>query len=107
MVPESPRFLFARGKPERAKKILADAHARGNEDDELVQVECLEIEETLRLEKEFEGSGWVDLVKTPGNRRRLLILVSLGLFSQWSGNGLVSYYSTWGVMIKPSLYAAN
>jgi MFS family permease len=32
------------------------------------------------------------LIKTPGNRHRLIILISLGFFSQWSGNGLVSYY---------------
>jgi hypothetical protein len=30
--------------------------------------------------------------RTPGNRHRLLILISIGFFSQWSGNGLVSYY---------------
>lgn len=32
------------------------------------------------------------MFKTKGNRHRLIILLSLGLFSQWSGNGLVSYY---------------
>lgn len=58
----------------------------------MVQIEYKEIRETLTLEKEFEGNGWTELFKTPGNRRRLIILVSLGFFSQWSGNGLVSYY---------------
>jgi len=33
-------------------------------------------------------------LKTKGNRYRLLLIASLGLFSQWSGNGLVSYYAT-------------
>lgn len=28
----------------------------------------------------------------PGNRRRLRIIVAIAFFSQWSGNGLVSYY---------------
>lgn len=46
------------------------------------------------MEKEFEGNSWMELVRTPGNRHRLLILVTAGLFSQWSGNGLVSYYIT-------------
>ena len=36
--------------------------------------------------------GWLTLVKTSGNRRRLLIAIAIGWFSQWSGNGLVSYY---------------
>jgi len=92
MVPESPRFLIAKGKSEKALHILAKAHARGNVEDELVQIEFREIHDTIKLEQELEGSGWLELFKTPGNRRRLLILVSLGLFSQWSGNNLVSYY---------------
>jgi MFS family permease len=51
-----------------------------------------EIRETIRLEKEFESNSWFDLVRTKGNRHRMIILISAGLFSQWSGNGLVSYY---------------
>jgi len=93
-VPESPRYLIAKGKHERALKILANAHARGNVQDELVQIEYEEIQQTIKLEQEFEGNGWGELIKTKGNRHRLLILVSLGFFSQWSGNGLVSYYIT-------------
>ncbi|KAJ5041583.1 uncharacterized protein L3040_005163 [Drepanopeziza brunnea f. sp. 'multigermtubi'] len=92
MVPESPRYLISRGDNEKALQILATVHARGNAEDELVQVEYHEIRETIALEKEFEGNGWMELFKTIGNRRRLIILVSLGFFSQWSGNGLVSYY---------------
>lgn len=91
-VPESPRFLIAKGKHEQALRVLADVHARGNEDDELVQLEFTEISETIKLEQEFEGNGWKQLISTKGNRRRLIILISLGFFSQWSGNGLVSYY---------------
>ncbi|KAH7310823.1 general substrate transporter [Stachybotrys elegans] len=37
-------------------------------------------------------TGWKTLFKTPGNRRRVFILLCLGCFSQWSGNGLISYY---------------
>ena len=92
LVPESPRYLIAKGKNEKAKKILANAHARGNLSDELVEIEYKEISETIQLEKEFESNGWLQLFKTAGNRHRLIILVSLGFFSQWSGNGLVSYY---------------
>ncbi|KAG4418078.1 hypothetical protein IFR04_008815 [Cadophora malorum] len=92
LVPESPRYLIARGHNEKALNVLAKAHAHGNVDDELVQIEYHEIRETLTLEKEFEGNGWLQLFKTKGNRHRLVILISLGFFSQWSGNGLVSYY---------------
>ena len=36
--------------------------------------------------------GWKSLIATPGNRKRMRIIVALGFFSQWSGNGLVSGY---------------
>jgi MFS family permease len=71
---------------------LADVHANGNQNDEMVQLEYVEVRDTIRLEKETEGNGWLELVRTKGNRHRLIILLSAGLFSQWSGNGLVSYY---------------
>lgn len=91
-VPESPRFLIYKGKHEKALKVLADTHASGNQNDEVVQLEMHEIKETIRLEQEFESNGWKELIRTKGNRHRLIILISAGFFSQWSGNGLVSYY---------------
>ncbi|KIV94782.1 hypothetical protein PV10_02514 [Exophiala mesophila] len=91
-VPESPRWHIAHGKEEKGLETLAKVHANGNVNDELVQVEYIEIRDTIRMEKENESNGWLQLVKTKGNRRRLIILLSAGLFSQWSGNGLVSYY---------------
>jgi MFS family permease len=60
--------------------------------DEVVNLELSEIKDTITLEKEFEGNSWLQFIKTKGNRRRLIILLSLGLFSQWSGNGIASYY---------------
>ena len=91
-VPESPRFLIYKGKHEQALKVMADAHANGDQDDEVVQLQIHEIKETIRLEKEFESNGWMELIRTKGNRHRILICITAGFFSQWSGNGLVSYY---------------
>ena len=36
--------------------------------------------------------SWLDLFATTGMRRRTLITAMLGLFTQWSGNTLISYY---------------
>ena len=36
--------------------------------------------------------GWKALVATKGNRKRMGIIIAIAWFSQWSGNGLVSYY---------------
>jgi hypothetical protein len=91
-VPESPRWYISKGQDEKALSVLAHVHAEGNAEDELVLLEYEEIKETLAIEKEAEQTGWLELFKTKGNRHRLLILISAGLFSQWSGNGLVSYY---------------
>jgi sugar porter (SP) family MFS transporter len=91
-VPESPRWSISKGRPEVALAVLAKIHAEGDANDEVVQLEYEEIKETIMIEKEAEMTGWFELFKTKGNRHRLLILMSAGLFSQWSGNGLVSYY---------------
>lgn len=82
-VPESPRFLIVKGKEEQALNVLARVHANGNVNDEMVQCEYIEIRDTLRLEKEVETNNWMELVRTKGNRHRLIILISAGFFSQW------------------------
>jgi len=92
VVDESPRFLISKGKPEAALRVLARAHANGNPEDPVVKLEMQEIHDTLRMEQEFEGQTWLTLFKTRGNRHRMLICITAGFFSQWSGNGLVSYY---------------
>jgi MFS family permease len=91
-LPESPRWLIYKDRAEEALAILVKYHGNGNPEDELVQAEYFEIVETLRLEKETRSKGIKLFFETKGNRRRLLILLSVGMFGQWSGNGLVSYY---------------
>jgi len=95
LIPESPRWLISKNRSDEALKILAKYHANGDAQDPTVQFEYAEIKETLRLEFLYKkSSSYFDFVKTKGNRYRLLLIISLGLFSQWSGNGLVSYYAS-------------
>lgn len=92
--PESPRWLISRDRNEEALNILAYYHANGNQNDATVQFEYREIKETLRIEFQYKkSSSYLDFFRTKGNRYRFIVIISLGLFSQWSGNGLVSYFS--------------
>lgn len=72
--------------------ILIKYHAEGDTNSEFARLEYNQIEQTLAMEKESARQSWKDLLATKGNRRRVLIASFLGLATQWSGNGLISYY---------------
>ncbi|KAL0959684.1 hypothetical protein HGRIS_011382 [Hohenbuehelia grisea] len=91
--PESPRWLVSKGKDDQALKTLAYYHADGNVNDPLVQYEFNEIKTAIEFDRTVAANvGWKSLFATPGNRKRMRIIIALAFFSQWSGNGLVSYY---------------
>jgi len=91
-IPESPRWLVDKGRDQDAIAVLTKYHCGGNSDDPLIAYEYEEIKAALALEAEAASVTWTSLFKTRGNLRRIRIIVALAFFSQWSGNGLVSYY---------------
>ncbi|KAF8320427.1 hexose transporter [Clavulina sp. PMI_390] len=92
-IPESPRFLVRKGEDEKALQILAKYHANGDRDDPLIEFEYNEIKEAIRMEEEAkQATSFAQLFNTIGNLRRMRIVIAIAFFSQWSGNGLISYY---------------
>ncbi|KAL4872510.1 hypothetical protein BDV12DRAFT_133559 [Aspergillus spectabilis] len=91
-LPESPRYLISKDRTDEAAAILIKYHAEGDRESVVVKAEIAQIEKTILLERESAKQTWWDLFRTAGMRRRLLISAFLGLFTQWSGNTLISYY---------------
>ncbi|KAJ5964351.1 MFS sugar transporter [Penicillium vulpinum] len=91
-LPESPRYLISKDRYEEAFEILTKYHAEGDRSSVIVKAELAQIEQTIKIELEESKQSWWDMFRTAGMRRRLFISAFLGLFTQWSGNSLITYY---------------
>jgi SP family sugar:H+ symporter-like MFS transporter len=70
-VPETPRFLMAKGREEEAFQFLVDYHGNGDPDDELVQFEFQEMKTTILMEQAAKAEKWSNLLRHKGNKHRL------------------------------------
>ncbi|OOQ81876.1 putative MFS sugar transporter [Penicillium brasilianum] len=91
-LPESPRYLISKDRYDDAFDILTKYHAEGDRNSVIVKAELAQIDRTIKLELEESKQSWWDMFRTAGMRRRLFISAFLGLFTQWSGNTLITYY---------------
>lgn len=70
--------------------MLAKYHANGDDADALVLWEMAEIQDALDRESSQHQTSYADFLKSPGNRRRLVVLISLCVGLNWMGNGVIS-----------------
>lgn len=79
-------------RSEKALGILVKYHRESDSENPFTLAEFEKICSTICIEVEESKSSWLDLFKARANLHRLFIAACVGLFSQRSGNGLVSYY---------------
>ncbi|OBT50470.1 hypothetical protein VE04_09662 [Pseudogymnoascus sp. 24MN13] len=92
-LPESPRWMYVRGRVVEAQATLTKYHGQGNANSEWVKLQMMEYE--THLEIDGTDRTWWDyraLFRDRASRYRLLMNCIVSLFGQWAGNGIVSYY---------------
>lgn len=104
LVPESPRWLVAQGQNEEALKVLAITMANGNTSDHGTLRAYHEIVQTIAYERENPASqSWIAAVKTPPNRKRTILAVSVAIIGNLSGSAIAS----WVMSLSESCALAN
>lgn len=90
-ISESPRWYFAHGYEEKAVDFLVEYHGNGDRNSRLVRLEIEEIQESMRQEHRDRQLAWWDfscLFDCREARWRSSQVLMMGVFGQFSGNGL-------------------
>ncbi|CAN6645532.1 hexose transporter Hxt13p [Trichomonascus vanleenenianus] len=94
-IPESPRWLVGKDRVEQARQFIIDYHCNGDADHPLVELELIEIIESLKSVALASPKSFFDirdLFRTRSDRYRLMLIVMFAWFGQFSGNNVSSYY---------------
>ncbi|KAL1654833.1 hypothetical protein SLS61_002582 [Didymella pomorum] len=89
----SSSWLLAKDRREEAIAIMAKYHGDGDENHPLVQLQLREITEDFSVTR--NDNPWWDfreLYNTKAARYRMMMVIAMAFFGQWSGNNVVSYF---------------
>lgn len=90
-VPESPRWLISQGKHEHAREVLIVVQGGGDPESEIARTTFAEIQSALAAEDaQSLRNPWREILATPANRKRLVILCTFGVMINSFGNFVVS-----------------
>ncbi|KAG8885012.1 hypothetical protein FRB97_002519 [Tulasnella sp. 331] len=93
-LPESPRWLMAAGRDQEARDFLTKYHGSGNPNDPVVELEYIEFKENIAIDgADKRWWDYSELFKTHSARWRSFMVLLMGVFGQFSGNGL-GYFNT-------------
>jgi MFS family permease len=94
-VPESPRWLVAKGRVEEARAVISKAHTNGDEKHPLVTSQVTEIVESIELENSINKmNAWAEFYTKRNNRKRLFLITAIGMSMNFSGISITAYYLT-------------
>ncbi|KAK5995400.1 Lactose permease [Cladobotryum mycophilum] len=91
--PETPRWLVAHNRRDEAERVLAELHGEGSRDNPFVKLQMAEMDSSIYTDgSDKRWWDYRDLFNTHSARRRMICVIGMAWFGQYSGNALVSYY---------------
>lgn len=93
-IPESPRWLLANSRDDEALAFLTEYHGNRDPNNPIVKLEWREFKEGIALDgADKRWWDYSELFKTSSGRWRSFMVILMGVFGQFSGNGL-GYFNT-------------
>jgi hypothetical protein len=99
-MPESPRWLYANGHPEKAKAMLIKYHGAGDPNSALASFQAEQIATELEAETERGIRKWWDysiLFSSRPMLYRTWLLILTTVFSQFIGGSVIRYASSYHI----------